>query len=240
VDQAPTKNHVKRITAFAEALDVEEPGLKALELYVRGAYIRLRAHLARNGHAVPQVLKAAREESRWGVLGMIARVLGLTENTELAARYRETLNYPEGSLGRAYADFIVDNGLGFPGEKGTPVEVLAIHDLCHILGGYDIDPASEVLVIAFQAGHLSYGSFNYLMLAVLQFHLGFRVTPLVAGTMGQLDIEAAFEALLKGHRMTRDLSAGGWDIQQDLALPLEHVRAKYRITDSPKPKVLVA
>ena len=109
------------------------------------------------------------------------------------------------------------------------MEVLAIHDLCHVLGGYGSDAASEVQAVAFQAGHLGHGAFNYLVLGILQFHLGFRVSPLVPGNTAQLDIEATFEALLKGARMTADLSGGEWRIQDDLALPIEDVRAKYNI-----------
>jgi len=243
-DMKPTKSQVKTIKSFAEALQVEELGIRALDLYVRGAHMRLRKHLAFNGHAVPQIFKAAKEESRWGILAVIARVIGLTENNELAHKYRSLLALPKGTLGRSYAEFIVHNNFGFPGEKGTPVEVLAIHDLCHILGGYGTDSASEIKAVAFQAGHLRYAAFNYLLVGLFQFHLGFNVSPVVGGDFGQLDIEAVFKALLKGARMNADLSNGGWNITEDLARPLSEVRAKYNITEedtnSPTNLLLVA
>ena len=235
VDMKPTKEQVKTIRAYAETLEIEnEKGIRVLDLYVRGAHMRLRRHLAINGHAVPQIKVAAKKESRWGMLAMIARILGLTENKELAQKYRKMLAYPKGTLGRIYAEFIVHNEFGFPGEKGTPVEVLAIHDLCHIIGGYGTDAVNEIQAVAFQAGHLSYAGFNYLLLGILQFHLGLRVSPLVHGTTAQLDIEAAFKALLKGLRMTADLSGGEWNPEEDLALPLSEVRAKYNVINEPK------
>jgi len=230
VDMKPSKAQVKIIKDFAKALDVQEPGIRALDLYVRKAYLRLQLHLSIHGHLHPEVTKGAKEESRWGMLVVLARMLGLSENKTLANKYRRMLSYPEGTLGRSYADFIVASNFNFPGEKGNPVEYLAIHDLCHVLGGYGTEPVSELQAIAFQAGHLSDKAFNFILLGLFQFHLGFRVSPIVTGNLGQLDIELAFKALLKGARMNTDLTTGDWNIAEDLDRPIDEVRAKYNIT----------
>ncbi len=73
---------------------------------------------------------------------------------------------PEGTLGRAYADFLNSRGLTpdifeQPPENITSPEMAYViqrlrqtHDLWHVVTGYDTDPASEVALQAFTFGQL--------------------------------------------------------------------------------------
>lgn len=73
---------------------------------------------------------------------------------------------PEGTLGRAYADFLRERGLSpdvfeHPPEDITDPEMAYVvhrlrqsHDLWHVVTGYETDPASEVALQAFTYGQL--------------------------------------------------------------------------------------
>ncbi len=68
---------------------------------------------------------------------------------------------PEGTLGRAYADFMRANGItpevfdGAPAEVADPRAAYVVqrlrqtHDLWHVATGYETDPASEIALQAF-------------------------------------------------------------------------------------------
>jgi ubiquinone biosynthesis protein COQ4 len=68
---------------------------------------------------------------------------------------------PEGTLGRAYADFMRSRGLtpeifdGTPSQLSDPRMAYAVqrlrqtHDLWHVVTGYETDPASEIALQAF-------------------------------------------------------------------------------------------
>lgn len=73
---------------------------------------------------------------------------------------------PEGTLGRAYSDFLTSRGLTPdvfehpPEEIPDPAMAYIVqrlrqsHDLWHVVTGYDTDPASEVALQAFTYGQL--------------------------------------------------------------------------------------
>jgi len=85
-------------------------------------------------------------------------------------------NLPEGTLGRAYADFLRSRGLTSDVFEGTPEDVpdpgmayiiqrlRQTHDLWHVVTGYDTDPASEVALQAFTFGQLGAPSAGILAL----------------------------------------------------------------------------
>jgi len=73
---------------------------------------------------------------------------------------------PEGTLGRAYAEFLSSRGFTPDVFEGTPEELpdpamayvvqrlRQTHDLWHVVTGYETDPASEVALQAFTYGQL--------------------------------------------------------------------------------------
>lgn len=101
----------------------------------------------------------------------------LHDEPALSARYRALGQAPEGSLGRAYHDFIVANGYSFPGEKGAAAEAITFHDMTHVLSGYGTTPQEEILVVAFSAGYSRQENFNWLMFVLMQFQLGMGLAP---------------------------------------------------------------
>ena len=70
----------------------------------------------------------------------------------LAKRYQSLETYAEGTLGKAYYDFIRSNEFSLPGEPHGAPEPIVFHDCVHVLAGYDTTPEEEVLAAAYQAG----------------------------------------------------------------------------------------
>ncbi len=168
-------------------------------------------------------------------MGWLARsfaaMVGLREDAQIAARYRALAGYPEGSLGRAYADFITGNGFSFPGEKGSPPEFIIFHDLTHVLSGYGTDPQGELQVLAFHAGcqREEKDPFSFLMFGIAEFHLGLTLSPVAEGSRGQLDPAQMLAALQRGVACKVD-PVDGWDPWPVMRRPLAELRAEYGIS----------
>jgi ubiquinone biosynthesis protein COQ4 len=147
---------------------------------------------------------------------------------------------PEGSLGRAYRDFCVEEGVepeGFVrvGEAGSVtiedalVRYAALrsrdsHDVWHVVCGYRTDLAGESAILAFIAAqHRSPGLFLLLIGAVLH---SFVVNREAGKTMRRL---ARFG--WKSGQRARPLAAAPWE--EWLAKPLDEVRAELGISEVP-------
>lgn len=218
---------VEAIASFARVLEVDERRVHNLEQLAHGHVRRMWIDLARRSFARPVFEEAWRTRGLAGVLKIVAPMVGLGKDPDLARRYNDLGKLDEGTLGRAYWRFIVDNELGFPGE-GVVAEEGIWHDITHVLAGYGTDPAGEVSVVSFIAGYRREDPFFWLFTIALQFHLGIKVSPYSAGHLGHFDPELVMAALGRGMAMTRDLSVD-YDHWPDMPLPLEEVRKKYGV-----------
>ena len=218
---------VSALASFARALEVDEPRLHNLDQLARGRIRRMWLDLARRSFARPVFEEALRKRGLAGVLAIIAPMVGLGQNPDLTRRYLDLGTLEEGTLGRAYWRFIVDNELGFPGE-GVVAEEGVWHDITHVLAGYGTEPAGEVQVVSFIAGYRREDPFFWLFTIALQFHLGIKVSPYSPALVGHFDPELVIHALQRGMAMTRDLSVD-YDHWPDMPLPLDVVRKKYGV-----------
>lgn len=109
-----------------------------------------------DGEASPAESALVKKCLGW-VVRTLAAMAGLREDEGIAKRYRDLAKAPEGSLGRASVDFIDANGFSFPGEKGSPPETIALHDLTHVLSGYGTDPEGEPRALRDHAARVSVG-----------------------------------------------------------------------------------
>jgi ubiquinone biosynthesis protein Coq4 len=123
----------------------------------------------------------------------------------LTKRYRALGEYPEGTLGRAYFDYMIRNGFFFPGEKGSPPEIIAVHDCLHVLGDYGTTPSEEIEISAFQAGCQSEDPIFGLLFGLAQYHLGVQVAPVAAAEKMHADPQLMIAAFVRGCQVNRDM-----------------------------------
>jgi hypothetical protein len=227
--------HAEAVERFAAALGVAPATVRQLRHLAEKNFWRLRIDVIRKGPA-PDALRKLYEHS--GALSVIKGVLGfagLTEDPELAAKYRALQAYPEGSLGKALFDFYDKRGFKFPGERGGAPEQLVDHDFSHILGGYDTDMRGEANVLAFTAGYRRENVFGPLVFIVVQAQHGLRLTPLAGAETGGLSdpqvVAGMVEAFARGSRMNVDLM-GDWNFWSVMDQPVSELRRRYGI-DAP-------
>jgi hypothetical protein len=228
-DGEASREEADAVEAFRAALDVDAHEVATFRRLAEGRLMLARLDVLRRFWVRPHLAKKIKEGGvRWVVKAM-ATLAGLREDVALAAKYRCLEDYPEGTLGRAYAEFIRGNGFSFPGEKGSAPEPVVIHDLTHVLSGYGTDPAGEICVTAFSAGFRAEEPFTFLLFSMMQFNMGIGMTPIAPALTHQFDAARVLAAVRRGAEMNVDLTDGSWDYWADFRLPLEAVRAKYRV-----------
>jgi hypothetical protein len=228
-DGEASREEAELVEAFADALEVKTHEVATFRRLAEGRLLLARLDVLRRFWVRPHLIEKAKQGGvRW-VIKAMATFAGLREDTELAGRYRALADYPEGTLGRAYADFIRTNQFSFPGEKGSPPEPVVIHDLTHVISGYSTDPASEICVTAFHAGYRREEPFTFLLFSMMQFNLGIGVTPIAPALSHNFDAARVLVALQRGSRMNIDLTDGHWDYWSDMARPLDELRASYGV-----------
>lgn len=215
------------LQAFARALEVDEPRLANLQQLARGQVRRMWIDLARRSFAKPIFEEAFAKRGLAGLAKIVLPMVGLGADPDLVRRYNDLGKLPEGTLGRAYWRFVVDNELGFPGE-GPVAEDGVWHDVSHVLAGYGTDPEGEVSVVSFIAGYRREDPFFWLFTIALQFHLGIKVSPYSPALHGRFDPALVIRALRRGMAMNRDLSVD-YDPWPDMVRPLDEVRRDYGV-----------
>jgi ubiquinone biosynthesis protein Coq4 len=150
------------------------------------------------------------------------------EDLEVAWRYKSLGLLPEGTLGREFWEHCTRNRFGVPGEKGGIPERMVYHDFGHVLAGYDTRPESEIQQGAFQGGFIREDGFAFLMFAIIQFHLGLKMTPATDSQTGLFDVPKVLRAAHRGAACTVDLS-DHWDPFAVADAPVEQIRAEYGI-----------
>lgn len=221
------------IHRFAKGLEVETRDLVTLQSLADRNFVRARFDIARRFWARDKAIEFAREKGVLWLARSLAAMAGLRVDQEIAARYRALEHAPAGSLGRGYFDFVQSNGFTFPGEKGSPPEFIALHDLTHVLSGYGTDPEGELQVLSFHAGcrREEKDPFSFLLFGIAEFHLGLSMSPIATGSRGKLDPSLMFKALQRGTMCTIDPTEG-WDPWPVMNEPLAVLRERYNISPS--------
>ena len=230
IDGEASPAEASTVERFAAALGIETQDLGALRRLADKSLIRARFDIARRFWAREKGLELARERGLGWVVSTLAAMAGLREDAATASRYRALTEAPPGSLGRGYADFIAKNGFTFPGEKGSPPEMIALHDLTHVLSGYDTDPEGELQVLAFHAGcrREEKDPFAFLMFGIAEFHLGLALSPVTTASRGHFDPAKVLRALQRGAACRID-PTDGWDPWPVMREPLDALRERYGI-----------
>jgi len=235
LDGEPSQARLDLLEETAKVLDLDPAPVRTFRDLLNERIKLIYIDLARRSF-VRQAAKAyIKEEGPRGLLDIAKGALG-REDAALAARYHELDHYPEGTFGRAYADFIARNGFSYPGEIGGPPPPVMRHDCCHVLGGYGTTPAEECAVVSFQAGFEKADPFFVILFALAQFEIGIGASPFLPGMKGQADPDRMFEALEHGTHVSTDLIGDPvFDPWKEFSRPLSDVRARYAIPPRSRP-----
>ncbi len=230
MDGEVRKDELECIRSFCEVLGVEEPRLKNLRQYLEGHMRLIQWDLLRRSQMIDDVFgEARRREGLRGVWKTFGAMQGLSEDASVAWKYRRLGLLPEGTFGRMYWEHMSARQFSFPGEHKAFPELLAKHDLCHVLGEYDTDAAGECEVIAFICGFMKADPFWYLFAIIMHMHLGVEIFVGDPTARLAMDHEKVIQALKRGLLVSEDLYDTGWDYWPLFALPIEEVRARYNI-----------
>lgn len=224
LDEEADPDELTLIEAYALALEVEPDELTNLRQIIAKQSVALRFSVARRVWFVDK-LKAAWSEGGFRWLARSLATLKLADDEPLAAKYRALAEHPADSLGRCYHDHMREQGFPLPGEKGSQIEPVFIHDLTHLLSGYGTDPAGEILAAAFSAGNRAEDPFTYIFFVLCQFHLGMRFSGFAPSSSSAFDSARALWAVRRGMEVNVDLTET-WDYWADLERSVDEVRAK--------------
>jgi hypothetical protein len=224
LDEAGSPEDAAFVNSFASELGVDSNEVRNLQQIADGDLFTMKLDVARRVWITEHLAE------RWnkGGLRWLARAvgtkLGLAEETKLADRYRALGHLPQGTVGRTYFDSMRADGFPLPGEKGSQVEPVVIHDLMHVLSGYATDAEGEIQTAAFSAGNRRQDPFTYLFFVLCQFHLGIIEAPFSFSARGRFDPAAVVRAVNRGMAVTTDLSSG-WDPWSIMAITVDDARA---------------
>lgn len=228
VDQEPSKDESDLVDRYARALGVDNDMVTTLRRVTHEHLLMARTDIYRRFWGREHIVAKIQREG-WSGLSETVRALRRKEvNAELTARYRALGQLDEGTLGRGYFRFIEDSGFSFPGELGHGPELIAQHDMAHVLGEYGSSSPEELCVAFFSAGFRQKDPMTFVLLGLFQLHLGIATMPGQPVDTGALDMGACMEALQRGAAMSLDLS-GPWDYWAVIDRPLAELRLEYGI-----------
>jgi hypothetical protein len=224
-----TPAQVAAIDDYARALGVDEHTVENLRQLAEGRVALLRFDVVRRSFTGVAMAQAAEAEGALAVLKAAAARAGIYDDDAEAARWERLESYPEGSLGRTLWAYYHANGFPVPGRRHSLPAFAVVHDLCHVLSGYGVDPPGEIEVVAFQAGFMREDPMSTVLFITLQTHLGVRMVRIAGVAKGLLDdpamLERALRAARRGAAMSTDLF-DHWDFWPELERPIDEVRER--------------
>lgn len=144
------EHHARR---YLSDLGVHAPYQSLCRETARGELALLHADFIRHSWTTEVTLH---EGFRHGRLLELARskaaYYGVGGEPAVARKWEALASCPDGSWGRAVAEFYARHRFPFPGEPHGIYEVGAAHDWVHVLCDYGTDPEGEIEVFGFIAG----------------------------------------------------------------------------------------
>jgi ubiquinone biosynthesis protein Coq4 len=229
MDQEVDKPELAVIGRFAAAWSIDEPRIKNLHQYVDGHRNRMKLDVLRRSYFAQKVLPEAwKDQGLRGLWKAFGPRFGKATDPELAWKYKQLGLLPEGTLGREYWTHLTARKFAMPGEPyGFPWQV--VHDMGHLLGEHDTDPAGEIEQAAFEAGYMNRDPFFLIFSTTMIFHLGFPVLGdnYIGTATGKFDPVRAARAYERGVGCNVDLTE--WDYWPHVDRPIADVRKDLNI-----------
>ena len=118
---------------MAEHLVTHDAVIDVIEALAAGKHLKVRMLASRRAFRV----LAKEPYTAEGVMGVLrffgAMLLKARVNRNKLWDYKRVGLLPEGTLGREYWKHLTEIGFGFPGEPGGIADVIAYHDVAHVL-----------------------------------------------------------------------------------------------------------
>jgi len=137
------------VAAFARALDVDEPMVRAAREYAEQHVAHLYADLQRFTWYTEEVEHSMLHGGFQRILRSKLAYQGVAADRKIAHKWEALADCVPGTWGRELADFYARHHFPFPGQKHGITELGAHHDWVHVLGDYGTTPEDELDVFAF-------------------------------------------------------------------------------------------
>ena len=219
-----TAGQVARVEEYAHAIEMGGPELEICRDWIRDGAARAMEDFER---FYAEKLEILSEPS------LRERYLRIDEpDLELAAQLEALHDLPEGTLGHAFVEFHIRNGLTMPGaDIHTPAHYVS-HDMNHVIAGYEPTGPGEIALGAFTLAMCDNDANWIQFIASLSIHeAGIvqhgEIMPKAAtlSRPGATDLLA--EALARGAQCTSDFSQAEHMTMVDW--PLADVRAHFGV-----------
>lgn len=187
-------------------------------------------------HIVLHALRVSRVELGASVpaqtLGVVKAKLKIDGNPDVLAQFERYQSYPEGTVGKTMFQYFDDNEFDLPGTPGNYFSNnLIVHDLHHVLSGYDTSPLGELAVQAFDDGISRVNYASALVAIVAQFQLAVAIDPSIPTWIEQFDPEIMFAAKRRGLNCTENYLDGDYNFDPLMREPLSDVRKRFNISE---------
>ncbi len=143
------------IEHYARRLSVSTALLRDARRLAHGHFASMYLDLQRHSWYEEETIKESLR-GRWEeLIRSKLAYTGVVADHAIAEKWRSLRDCPEGSWGKAVADFYDRHGFPFPGERYGIYELGARHDWVHVLAGYETTPEGELDVFAFIAASMA-------------------------------------------------------------------------------------
>jgi hypothetical protein len=143
------------VEEYAHGLGISLTLLRDARSLARGHFAWMYLDLQRHSWYEEETIKESLR-GRWEeLIRSKLAYTGVVTDRAIADKWRGLRDCPEGSWGKAVADFYDRHGFPFPGERFGIYELGARHDWVHVLAGYETTPEGELDVFAFIAASMT-------------------------------------------------------------------------------------
>ncbi len=147
----PSPDLATHVRGFARALHVDEPMVNAAKRVADGQLALMYADIQRSSYYTEEATHEALHGHLWRLVRSKLAYSNVVPSRSIERRWASLADMPEGSLGRATAEFYRVHHFPLPGARRGIGEVGAHHDFVHVLADYPPTPEGEIDVFAFIA-----------------------------------------------------------------------------------------
>jgi len=166
---------VDKVSSCAQELSVDESLIGVARRFASGSFGLAAVDFERNGYTAEWRSDSASELHTSKELATAWDLA--VDDSDLAERWSELGQLPDGTLGRAVFTLYQTRGFVFPGLPGSAPPLLAQHDWVHVLADYGTTVESELEVFAFIArANDDMRAFSLLAMVISLFETGYLRT----------------------------------------------------------------